>query len=349
VSKVADGKPRFRYLFHLHEDDKKIAPPVLKYDDDTACYVQQATEVPARHAMPDLISKMPEVRLGERGRVVAADNPFLVPSAEKGKLSARTSYLTANDARKPISSEEPTDTSGNDHIHPRSLDSDPVFFDHFPQDPRAERNVSPRPGPRFNHRNDEESLELYRKYGIKYHPSESEKSNVHRAVIISNLPPQTDVAEIVARSDDAPLLSVKLIPTMGMKGKRMDGSIGVLETMTALVTFFLEASAEQFVFDTQSDRLKIRGRVAITALIGTPTFPYSLGTQDVYQRARGRLISRRIKFQQPSLVPANKFDDVLAHRSYGSQKQGWIVNKRIRKVDGKNMIMVKFAEVETAR
>jgi hypothetical protein len=162
------------------------------------------------------------------------------------------------------------------------------------------------------------------------------------------LPPQTDIAEIVARVGDALILSIKLLPTKGMKGKKCDGSVGVLRTLTAMVTFFQASSAEQFIFDIQEQPLLIRDCVAITLLLKTPTFP-SRCEVGAYERAPGRLFSRRIKFQRPSLVRAHEFDDVLARHSYGYQTKGWILNKTRKQEQGRDMITVEFASIETAR
>jgi hypothetical protein len=165
--------------------------------------------------------------------------------------------------------------------------------------------------------------------------------------MIYNLPPQVDISEIVSRAGDAPLLSIKLLPTMDMKYRNANSTISTIETMTAMMTFFLDTSAEQFVFDASIEPLVIRGRTAVVKLLNTPTYPSCLHS-GAYTTAPGRLFSRRIRFHQPGLVPSDLFADVLAGNSVGYKQPGWIVDKTMKKDAGKNMITVEFASVEAA-
>jgi hypothetical protein len=166
--------------------------------------------------------------------------------------------------------------------------------------------------------------------------------------MIYNLPAQTDVAEIVARIEEAPLLSIKLMPTMYMKGRKADGTIGVLTTITAMVIFAVDTSAEQFVFDASMEPLIIRGCTAVVKLLNSPTYPFG-ASGTAYATAPARLISRRIRFHQPGLISAEEFDDVLAGNSHGFRQPGWIVDKTMKKEAGRNMVTLEFASVEVAR
>jgi hypothetical protein len=331
------NKSRFRHLFAPPEDEEdKAGLPRPEYSENTVIYAEQTAPIIAYHA-------------GHRQRAMVGP----APKAFEEKLSSEETSHPIKESHPKLHSSDGPPNGCHTHGPRESTDSDQAPFPNIPRGPRGVpyepgRSGSPRPSTRHNRRHDDEPLPLYWRYGIKYIPAPSEK-NIQRTVVIYNLPPQTDVADILARARDAPVLSIKLLPTMGMKGLKSNGSIGKLTTLTALLTFFLDSSAAQFVFDNREDPLLIRGRAAIAKVLETSTFPSGL-EGSAFQRPPGRCFSRCIKFQQPGLVAADRFDDVLAGCSYGYRRVGWIVDKTVRREEGgKNMVTVEFASVELAR
>jgi hypothetical protein len=337
-------KPRFHHIFR-HDSDETEETTEFSVGKAVAVeFLQKKKEILAQSEIPDFVSKIPDVKLSDR--------TTLSPTAHKRDVSTETGYPSteenkASDDDKPAAVGATRENNGAAQSFGSSDDLGVVDFPRGPSGFQSRRggygdrydmgafryNVN-KPPPRT----DEDVR----------HTPEVDSKNIYRTVMIYNLPPQVDVADIVAHAGDAPLLSVKLLPTVGMKGRKGDGSVAKLETTTAMIKFFRDTSADQFVFDAAVEPLIIRGRTAIVKLLQTPTYP-SIHDQTAYATAPGRLITRRFKFHQPGLVPADIFEETLARNSYGFRQPGWIVNKTIKKEAGKNMVMIELASVDLAQ
>ena len=264
-------------------------------------------------------------------------------------VSAKTSCPTSSEDRIERTV-EPATTAGATVGRQPSSDMEPNTSFESMGDHRGNRHPRRRPDRGFDdyqpHRYNANRAAPWSEEELSYSPVEDAK-NYMRTVMIYNLPPQVDIADIVARIADSPILSIKLLPTMGMKIRKTDGSVGTLESMTAIVIFSLDSSAEQFVFDASMEPLVLRGRTATVELLPTPTYPSCLYT-GAYTTAPGRILCRRIRFHQPGALPGS-FDDILLGRSYGFKQPGWIVDRFMKREAGKNMITLEFNSVETAR
>lgn len=267
----------FRHLFDFDTDDS-LKPKSGKgsAEDTTDDYTKSKRDVLSKVTAPDLISAIPEIEIPVRREVVRTPDPLL--TALYGRKASEETIYPTTDEHKIEPGHEPAKVLDQEPEQQISSESDPIILQYPTRNNRDDRrgrrprsNAYDGEPMRFNPNKPPPSTE----HDVAYKPLDT-ANNYLRTVMIYNLPPQVDIAEVIGRAGDAPLLSIKLLPTMGMKSRNADGTIAIMDTATAMMTFFLDTSAEQFVFDAPIEPIVIRGRTAVVKLLETPTYPSCL-------------------------------------------------------------------------
>lgn len=119
----------------------------------------------------------------------------------------------------------------------------------------------------FSYNDRVDDVDFFR-YGIHYVPSETD-SNYMRRIIISNLPMDVELGEVLARVRGGEVVSASLLDT-----EKLTGSI------TAMVEFLHEDSAEEYVTYTQDHPIHFGfpEQKADIVVINTPTWPLTTGS-----------------------------------------------------------------------
>ncbi|KAI9787941.1 MAG: hypothetical protein M1816_007341 [Peltula sp. TS41687] len=99
------------------------------------------------------------------------------------------------------------------------------------------------------------------KYGIRYMPAEG-TPNVFRTVMITNLPPNISMSDLLSRVRGGPLISATILD-----------SHSIIGSMSARIVFFHESSATRYVEFHQQRGLDFSGQVAQVAKLATATWP----------------------------------------------------------------------------
>lgn len=167
-------------------------------------------------------------------------------------------------------------------------------------------------------------------HGLVYYPDDDEE-DVYRAVTITGIPRQVNMADVLKPVCGGSLYSVQLLRTAHLTGSH-----------TAVATFLYEDDAREFVKSTLVKDIVYFGSRAKVSLIGTPTFPIpKILKHFIFNQGHTRCLSIS---EAPGSV-ADLLDVLLAWNNvFGNLLEG------IRKVDSDSgaTVHVRFHSIRSA-
>ena len=103
------------------------------------------------------------------------------------------------------------------------------------------------------------------RYGIHFEPEKHER-DVYRTILISDLPANSTLREVLSKVRGGTVVDAKLLDTMKMIGAK-----------SALVTFLHEHAAHDYEEYAKTHRIMVNNRVVKIAALPTPTYPMKPG------------------------------------------------------------------------
>lgn len=167
-------------------------------------------------------------------------------------------------------------------------------------------------------------------HGLVFKPDDDEE-DVYRAVTITGIPRQVNMADVLKPVCGGPLYSVQLLRTAHLTGSH-----------TAVVTFLYEDDAREFVKSTLVKGIVYFGIPAKVFLIRTPTFPIPKTSKHcIFNMGHTRCLSISEVPAQNSA--ANLLNVLLAWNNvFGNLLEG------IRELDSGATIQVRFHSIHSA-
>ncbi|KAK2754238.1 T-complex protein 1 subunit beta [Arachnomyces sp. PD_36] len=167
-------------------------------------------------------------------------------------------------------------------------------------------------------------------HGLVFSPDDDEE-NIYRAVTITGIPGQVNMANVLESVCGGQLYSAHLLRTTHLTGSH-----------TALITFLYEEDAREFVKSTFIKDVVYFGKRAKVSLVRTPTFPIpKLMKHYIFNKGHTRCLSI---FQAPEQHSVNHLLEVLLawNSVYAKLLEG------IRTMDSGETVTIRFHSIHAA-